>query len=361
MKLGLSFLLAACAGLVQAQKVEVSEASGIYFPGVADSNSPLHWHAGKRYVFNSDGHPIRSEGAELQGMRYARTSHLLNSPVLGWWIEATYRDDDGTLFAWYHHETFGDCPADSNGYMLAKPVIGAAVSRDNGHSFQDLGFVLTDGYPANCDAKNGYFSGGHGDFSVILDKDKKYFYFFFSTYAGPPKEQGVAIARLPYDLRFEQAGNVQKYREGAWESPGIGGQVTPIFSVRTPWESEWTDAYWGPSIHYNRELEEYVVLLNRACCEPGWPPHEIAIAFSGDLANPKSWSEPAPLFDGGGWYPMVVGLDEGDTDKSAGARARLFVGSDSFWELTFRKGQDGVSVWSDERRRKEPKTSRGEK
>jgi hypothetical protein len=39
---------------------------------------------------------------------------------------------------------------------------------------------------------------------------------------------------------------------------------------------------------------------------------------------------------------MAVGLAEGDTDKEAGARARFFMGSDSNWELIFRKGQQGV-------------------
>jgi hypothetical protein len=47
---------------------------------------------------------------------------------------------------------------------MGVPVIGAVVSTDNGHTFTDLGFVLTDGNEAKCDAQNGYFAGGHGDF-----------------------------------------------------------------------------------------------------------------------------------------------------------------------------------------------------
>ena len=342
MVLRLGFLILLIAVSAWAQKVEVVEAGPVFFPGVADSNSPIHWVDGMRYVYNSDGLPIRSEGAELGAMRYARATYLLESGVAPWWMEATYRDEaDGTIYGWYHYEIYSFCPMDGARYM-AVPVIGAVISRDNGRTFRDLGIVLSDGYAPNCEAKNGFFAGGHGDFTVIVDKEKQNFYFFFSVYGGPANEQGVAVARMAYGDRAAPAGNVWKYLDDKWESAGIGGRVTPIFTVRTPWESENADAMWGPSVHYNRELDEFVMLLNHACCTPDWPPEGIYITFNADLENPKAWGEPERLFDGGGWYPMAVGLDIGDTDKSAGNRARFFMGSDSHWELIFRKGQTGV-------------------
>jgi hypothetical protein len=43
-------------------------------------------------------------------------------------------------------------------------------SRDNGATWEDLGFVLTAPDDSlDCQALNGYFAGGHGDFSVALD------------------------------------------------------------------------------------------------------------------------------------------------------------------------------------------------
>ncbi len=324
-----------------AQKVQVVEAEGVYFPGVADSNSPIHWANGKRYVYNSDGLPIRSEGAELAGMRYARATYLLNSSTAPWWMEATYRDEDGTIYGWYHHERYSLCPMIGDRYT-AVPVIGAVISKDNGHTFQDLGVVLSDGYEPNCEAKNGFFAGGHGDFSVILDREKKNFYFYFSTYGGPAEEQGVAVARMAFADKDAPVGNVWKYHDNGWDSQGIGGRVTPIVAVRTPWESEFADAHWGPSVHWNRELGEFVMLLNRACCEKDWPAEGIYVSFNADPENPTGWTAPEKIVDGGGWYPMAVGLEVGDTDKEAGARARFFMGSDSHWELIFQKGQTGV-------------------
>eukprot|EP00456_Euglypha_rotunda_P049471 TRINITY_DN39684_c0_g1_i3.p1 TRINITY_DN39684_c0_g1~~TRINITY_DN39684_c0_g1_i3.p1 ORF type:complete len:159 (+),score=18.34 TRINITY_DN39684_c0_g1_i3:82-558(+) len=157
---------------------------------------------------------------------------------------------------------------------------------------------------------------------------------------------------MPYADRMAPAGKVFKYFEGAWESEGINGKVSPIFTVKIPWETDHPDAMWGPSVHYNRELGEFVMLVNHTCCGVDWPAEGIFISFSGNLDDPKSWGEPQRLLQGGGWYPMAVGLEVGDTDKEAGAVARFFMGSDSNYELIFRKGQQGVLPLEDRPARK---------
>lgn len=338
--------LACLAFSAEAQKATLVPADPVYLPGVGDSNSPMHWSAGKLFVYNSDGQPVRSEGDALESLRYARAIPLDNPAVAHWWLEATYRDTDGTIYGWYHHEIYNYCPIIDVRYM-GVPVIGAVISKDNGRTFQDLGFVLIDGATPNCEAKNGYFAGGHGDFTVILDRDKKNFYFFFSAYGGSAAQQGVAVARMAFEDRNAPVGNVWKFHHGGWESPGIEGELTPIFTVKTPWDSEFTDALWGPSVHYNRELDEFVMLMNHACCQPDWPAEGIYVSFNRSLRDPKGWSAPERLLDGGGWYPMAVGLDPGDTDKDGGARMRFFMGSDSNYEIIFQKGQEGVAPLQD--------------
>jgi hypothetical protein len=332
----LRLLLVVCLAVPLAgQKITIEPAEFLYFPGIADSNSPIHWSSGKMFAFNSDGQPVQSQGEGLGKLRYARAVQTDNLASMPWWIEATYKAPDGALYAWYHHEVMTIC----GGWgQLSAPVVGAAVSYNNGHSFTDLGIVLRSGERPDCSARNGYFAGGHGDFSVILDQKGEYFYFLFSVYDGPAERQGVAVARMAAEHLAQPQGNAWKYSNGAWMEPGLGGRVTPIFHVQQPWGAADTDAFWGPSVHFNRELGEYVVLLNRACCEPGWPSEGIYVTTNPDLANPAGWSAPAKIIDGGGWYPMAVGLGPGDTDKSAGARARLFLGSDSEWELVFRRG-----------------------
>jgi hypothetical protein len=147
------------------QTVEIRPAPELVFPSQTDSNSPAHWFDGNLFVFNAMGLPYRSQGADQFSLGYPSVVQFgrhMPSPL---WMEATWLDDDGTLFGWYHHEPGGLC----GGNGLTAPKIGAAVSYDNGRSFQDLGFILESGDPLDCGSQNGFFAGGHGDFSVVVD------------------------------------------------------------------------------------------------------------------------------------------------------------------------------------------------
>ncbi|MCX6595526.1 MAG: hypothetical protein NTV70_04095, partial [Acidobacteria bacterium] len=256
------------------------------------------------------------------------------------WFEAIHQDPDGTLYAWYHYEPAGVCP----GSRLTAPAIGAAVSTDGGLSFSDLGLVLESGDAPDCNSPNGYFAGGHGDFSVILDREGEYLYFLFSNYAGDPEHQGVAIARMAFADRANPAGRVMKYFDGQWSEPGLGGRLTAILPARVSWQSAETDAFWGPSIHWNAHLESYAVLLNRSCCAPGWPTEGIYVMFNADLANPAQFTTPAKLLDQPQaphqWYPQVLGLELDGTDRLAGRVARFYLQGISDWEIVFLRPEE---------------------
>jgi hypothetical protein len=251
------------------------------------------------------------------------------------WIESVWKDDDGTIYAWYHHEA----QVCSNG--LAMPEIGALVSTDGGITYADLGIVLSSGNPANCNAQNGFFASGHGDFSVIPDRNREYFYFFFTNYGGPPLNQGISVARMAFADRTDPIGKVWKFSQGEWLEPGLSGAVTPIFAARVPWERSNADSFWGAAVHWNTSIEQYVMLLNHACCAPGWPQEGIYVSLSADLSDPFSWRAPSRILDGDeigfapGFYPQAWGTGPGETDSIAGANPRLFVKGISNWELVF--------------------------
>ncbi len=313
--------------------VRLHPVSRVQFPAATDSNSPAFWEGDVLYVFNSAGHPYRAGGPNLFELGAARPVAFDNTVNGGRWIEAVWRADDGTLYGWYHHEPAGVCP----GTTLTAPKIGAARSEDKGATWTDLGFVL-EARPETlrCDAKNGFFAGGHGDFCVFLDPEQRYLYFLFGNYAGSLEEQGVAVARMEWQRRDAPVGHVWKWSQDGWTEPGIGGMVTPIFGASSAWEREDCDAFWGPSVHWNTYLQQYVMLLNRAC-GAGWIQEGIYVSFSTDLADPRSWSQPLKVLEGGSWYPQVMGLDDGlkGTDKLAGQRARFFMGGVSEYEIEF--------------------------
>lgn len=322
---------------LRSQVAVLRTATPIYMPAPVDSNSPAVWIDGQLTVFNSTGLPLVSRGGS-QFLPFDQTEAIgaeaMNQIPI--WLESVWLDDDGTLFGWYHHEPPGLCGANSH---LTAPFIGAVISLDGGRSFIDLGPVLMSGDPIYCDAKNGYFAGGHGDFSVIADRNNEFFYFLFGNYGGDGSQQGVSIARLAVADRYAPSGNTWKYFEGDWTEPGIGGQVTPILPVQQPWQNANTDAFWGPSLHWNTYLQSYVMLLSRSCCAPGWPQKGIYISYSPDLADPASWSQPRMLLEdigfGPGWYPQVLGEQFGETDTLAGRMARLYVHGVSHWQIEF--------------------------
>lgn len=311
-------------------------------PGETDCNSPLHWDGAMLHLFNSAGHPWRSTGSDLFHLdqSYVRCEYN-NRTHGGRWIECTWKEPHGPLYGWYHFEPAGLVP----GTGLTAPRIGAARSRDNGATWEDLGVVLE--APAgtlNPSTRNFYFAGGNGDFSILLDARKRHLYFFFSAYSGKPSDQGVAMARMAWKNRDAPVGKVYKWHHQAWHEPGLGGAVTPVFPARVDWHQADADAYWGPSLHWNHHLRQYVMLLNRAM-DKDWTQEGVYISFNRDLTDPGGWSAPRKILGGlrkDQWYPQIVGLDAArrETDKLAGREARLFVRGESRWELRFLKMEE---------------------
>ncbi|MEK7829559.1 MAG: hypothetical protein AAB401_00655, partial [Acidobacteriota bacterium] len=301
-------------------------------------NSPMHWDDnGNLYAFASVRHPFRSAGQNLYALSPTTQRTVIQDSVGvegGKWLEATWRDNDGMLYGWYHNEPPPMC---SNDLHLSAPRIGAMLSTDEGATWQDLGIVLqAPDDSLNCQTQNYYFAGGNGDFSVMLDQNKEYFYFFFGTYHSQLDEQGVSMARMKYADRKQPVGQVRKWRNGKWDELGIGGKVTPIFPVITDWHRADASAYWGPSIHFNTYLGKYVIVRNHAL-DGYWNQEGIYISYADDLSNPLNWTPPERLqFEPQGMaYPQIVGIEKGGTDKLAGKSARLFMLGQSGWQITF--------------------------
>lgn len=324
------FALVFCAAVAaQGQSVTIQPADPADFPAVVDSNSPAYWDDGLLYVFNSLNLPIRSV-QETSG-RFAKSRVALIHGQNRWrWIESVWPAPDGTVYAWYHTEPEDVCP----GQPLTAPEIGALASSD-GVNFRDLGIVIRAADAPNCGTNNRYFAGGTGDFTVIPDRGGNYFYFLFSAYAGPMERQGIGVARLAAADLAQPAGKVQKFYNGYWNEPGLGGKLTPVFPAQGDWSSASPDAFWGPSVHWNTALEQYVVLLNHVAGDPYWGQEGIYVSFGADLSNPLSWTAPSKIMDGVGWYPQVLGDGAGETDSLSGGSARLFVNGHSEWRVFF--------------------------
>jgi hypothetical protein len=82
-------------------------------------------------------------------------------------------------------------------------------------------------------------------------------------------------------------------------------------------------------------IERYVMLLNRAKDE-SYGQEGIYVSYAPRLDDPRLWSTPVKIFNGGKWYPQIIGAVAADgTDKQAGASARFFMSGRSESTITF--------------------------
>lgn len=252
-------------------------------------------------------------------------------------MEAVLVDADGTWYGYYHNEMPADvCPG--SGKVI--PRIGAARSIDRGQTWETLDTILEAPHHSyDCITYNKYFVGGLGDLSVQLDAESRDLYIFFSEYLRVRQQQGVSVARLAWADRDNPAGKVMVWRTRTWmpaaramtSDAGETGwsylAALPVFSTAQAWHDgdRLVDAFWGPSVHWNTHLGQYVMLLNRAKDED-FTQEGIYVSFAPRLDDPRLWTPPVKILKGGKWYPQVIGMEAGSgTDKSAGEVARLFM------------------------------------
>jgi hypothetical protein len=285
-------------------------------------------------VFNSfAGTPRRAAGSGIAtavdtDAGGERSSYANGDEGGGRWLEAVVRDSE-TGRTWYHNEVEMTCPQG----VLAWPRIGAVVSDTDGATWDDLGVILSPRENTlTCDTKHPVTSGGIGDFSVVLDRGTddsgRYLYFIFSSYGGTLAEQGISFARRPWIDRDQPLGRfsgeskASKWSGEDWSSPGIGGYSESIFHDRrqVSWTSSRNNGFWGPSGHWNWELQKYIVLMNRSL-GGSYRSSGIYMTCTTSLDQPVSWAQPKRIV-----HPQVIdNADHKGTDAVGGAVSRYFI------------------------------------
>ena len=320
--------------------------------GDVDSNSPAMWDRTsgvlRLFVVTSyNGRPSTAGGRSLTRLGAAQPSLLEPWPGGGVWMEAIVPDVDGTWYGYYHNEMPADVVCPGSGKVI--PRIGAARSRDRGQTWEQLGIVLEAPARAfSCNTTNVFFVNGVGDFSVQLDPGSRDLYFFLSQYERSTAEQGVAVGRLAWADRDDPAGKLMLWRSRVWVPAArrisMGGDVawtyatgSSLFYAADGWHDEGstTDEFWGPSVHWNSYLDMYAMLLNRAK-NTRYDQEGIYVSFAPRLDDPRLWSPPVKILNGGSWYPQVISEDDGvGTDKVAGEWARFFLAGTSQYLIHF--------------------------
>jgi len=325
--------------------------------GVTDCNSPSHWVNNTLYVFGSLLQPWRTSGPDLFHLKPVSEVEELqfDNPELkrlSIWIESSHQDEDGRLYGWIHNELPNLCRKSGGVGPAGYPAVvrmGALRSDDNGLTWKDLGFIIED--PASsilCDTEDTWYAGGMGDFCVLPDRAREWFYFFFAHYGNKFEDQGLCLARMRYGDRDNPRTKVWMWTGVDWSEPGLGGRPKPFFPAAQDITHADGQIFWGPVVHWNTYLKKYVMFLNRIR-NTKWETEGLYVSYSSDLGNPHAWSHPVKFMDReeiihadpehihSGWYVEVMGTHPGETDKLAGRTVRLFVEGASIWEIEFQK------------------------
>ncbi len=181
-----------------------------------------------------------------------------------------------------------------------------------------------------------------------------YLYVFYSQYVERDGGVGVTAARMPWASRDAPKGELAVWNTGSWlpavrveaETSTADSWVydvsTPVYPAANRWDDadRAIDVLWGPSVHWNTFLQVgYVMLLNRAVSAEFGSGGDLTWHTSRTCRNPKTWSTPTLLLEGGAWYtaghrPLPR---HGDRASSRAETARFYMAGRSEYIIRFGK------------------------
>ncbi|MFC4528142.1 hypothetical protein ISN76_14060 [Dyella halodurans] len=180
---------------------------------------------------------------------YTAFTTIVPSDVVQLWFVNLYQPqpNSGNLLAFIHEEQVGNSGGVS-GNQEGFTRIGLAWSSDGGNNWTYLGRIISpfgDVQPLNIQG------------APYIVKDGYFYVYFTDSPTGDSSSLGIGVARASVSdvIAAAQAGNVgtnlwQKYYNGSFSQPGLGGQPSPI----APWgithtqavHSSYTGKYYLP-------------------------------------------------------------------------------------------------------------------
>jgi len=171
------------------------------------------------------------------------------------------KDPGRRIYGFYHAEDQEGMPKLAGG-ALAPPgfhaSIALATSDDGGHRWTKHGPILTSAKPKGWSNHPGQGATGVGIPGVVVDPSGEYLYLFYTDFTGAAgKGAQTCLARSRVRDGPPLPGTWQKYHEGSFSEPGIGGRETAVVSAHHLDEASATQAH----VTYSADLERYVMVI----------------------------------------------------------------------------------------------------
>jgi hypothetical protein len=150
--------------------------------------------------------------------------------------------------------------------------LGLAKSADEGVTWQDLGLIISGPQPYTSE---GALDIGDGNLVVATDRTtwQKYFYIYFPEHCWINSTDTcsgftyLSVARAPYEALLTAAfmedsatvpGLFDKYYDGKWDQPGMGGKASELFPTVTG-ESD-----GDPQVVWSAYRNRFVAIMDNA-------------------------------------------------------------------------------------------------
>jgi hypothetical protein len=165
------------------------------------------------------------------GSGYAQPNYC---DLVGTWVDPDTGDWYGLVHNEFTPEPFGD--------GLHYDAIDYAVSHDQGHTWTVPGHAITSPYSTTRGDTGAFpnqtYDYGDGDPRLFVDTASGYFYVYYGSRIIPKGGVGGSNGGLAHVARAPISGKMapgtwQKWYDGAWTQPGIGGQESNMVPATT--------------------------------------------------------------------------------------------------------------------------------
>lgn len=199
----------------------------------------------------------------------------------GMWLIGVRELSDGRLAGFFHAESHW-YPRTTQGWYAYKSI-GVAYSSDKGLTWGTPELIMK--YADNKPVSPQW--SGLGDGCVIYNHLNNKYYCYYTPASGT-----TAISMATSADPDGDAGSWEKWYNGAFTQPGIGGLQTPVAGLSNSPGA-------NPSVHWNTYLNKFIMVWH------GWN-GKLYISASDDG---EVWDDAQLLLDEGSktWYPVIVG------------------------------------------------------